>query len=146
MEAKYTMEAKDVIREAVKHGACSASGGVTDWESLCRLFFSPQGREFCEDNDFPPIGMFRSIKEHGVDRYGVFIDSGDICRTDDKDIALIGDTCGELAFNDNKVVHKVILMHGAKAHITAGNYVVLLIINVGDCEVAVDKDETAIVL
>lgn len=37
-------------------------------------------------------------------------------------------------------------MHGAKAHIKASNYAVLLIVNVGGCEVTIDKDETVIVL
>lgn len=90
--------------------------------------------------------MFREMKRHGISELGVFVDEGDVFRFNDRDIALVGDTCGELKFDENNVVHKVILMHGAKARITASNYVVLLIVNVGGCEVTIDKDETVVVL
>jgi len=90
--------------------------------------------------------MFQRMKPYNVEQFGVFVDLGRVSRSNDKDIALIGDTCGELKFDENKVVHKVMLMHGAKAHIKASNYAVLLIVNVGGCEVTIDKDETVIVL
>lgn len=134
------------MKSASIYGACGGSGKVSDWRSLAWLFFSPQGREFCEEKNFPGLSMFRRMKPYSVDQFGVFVDLGRVCRSNDKDIALIGDTCGELTFDENNAVHKVILMHGAKAHITASNYVVLLIVNVGGCEVTIDKDETVIVL
>lgn len=134
------------MKSASLYGACSGSGKVSDWRSLAWLFFSPQGREFCEEKNFPELPMFREMKRHGISELGVFVDEGNVCRSNDKDIALVGDTCGELKFDENKVVHKVMLMHGAKAHIKASNYAVLLIVNVGGCEVTIDKDETVIVL
>lgn len=140
------MNVSEVIREARTLGACSGSGKVSDWRSLAWLFFSPQGREFCEEKNFPSLSMFQRMKPYNVEQFGVFVDLGRVSRSNDKDIALIGDTCGELKFDENKVVHKVMLMHGAKAHIKASNYAVLLIVNVGGCEVTIDKDETVIVL
>lgn len=140
------MNVSEVIREARTLGACSGSGKVSDWRSLAWLFFSPQGREFCEEKNFPSLSMFQRMKSYKVEQFGVFVDLGRVSRSNDKDIALIGDTCGELKFDENNVVHKVILMHWAKAHITARNYVVLLIVNVGGCEVTIDKDETVVVL
>ena len=126
-------------------GACTGSGKVSDWRSLVWLFFSPQGREFCEEKNFPSLPMFRQMKTN-VEPFGVFVDAGRVVRSNDKDIALVGDTCGELTFDDNNVVHKVVLMHGAKARIKASNYAVLLIVNVGGCEVAIERDETVVVL
>lgn len=140
------MNVSEVIREARTLGACIGSGKVSDWRSLAWLFFSPQGREFCEEKNFPSLSMFQRMKPYNVEQFGIFVDLGRVSRSNDKDIALIGDTCGELKFDENKVVHKVILMHGAKAHIKASNYAVLLIVNVGGCEVTIDKDETVIVL
>ena len=134
------------MKSAALYGACSGSGKVSDWRSLAWLFFSPQGREFCEEKNFPSLSMFQRMKPYNVEQFGVFVDLGRVSRSNDKDIALIGDTCGELKFDENKVVHKVMLMHGAKAHIKASNYAVLLIVNVGGCEVTIDKDETVIVL
>ena len=137
---------KEIMKSASLYGACSGSGKVSDWRSLAWLFFSPQGREFCEEKNFPSHSMFQRMKPYNVEQFGVFVDLGRVSRSNDKDIALIGDTCGELKFDENKVVHKVMLMHGAKAHIKASNYAVLLIVNVGGCEVTIDKDETVIVL
>lgn len=134
------------MKSASLYGACSGSEKVSDWRSLAWLFFSPQGREFCEEKNFPSLSMFQRMKPYNVEQFGVFVDLGRVSRSNDKDIALIGDTCGELKFDENKVVHKVMLMHGAKAHIKASNYAVLLIVNVGGCEVTIDKDETVIVL
>lgn len=137
---------QEIMKSASLCGACSGSGKVSDWRSLAWLFFSPQGREFCEEKNFPSLSTFQRMKSYKVEQFGVFVDLGRVCRSNDKDIALIGDTCGELKFDENNVVHKVILMHGAKAHITASNYVVLLIVNMGGCEVTIDKDETVVVL
>lgn len=137
---------EEVMESATLLGACSNSGKVSDWKSLSWLFFSPQGREFCEEKNFPGLPMFQRMKKHNIEEYGVFVDFGEVSRSNDKDIALIGDTCGELKFDKNNVVHKVILMHGAKARIKASNYVVLLVINVGGCEVEIKKDETVVVL
>lgn len=134
------------MKSASLLGACNSSGKVSDWRSLAWLFFSPQGREFCEEKNFPSLSVFQRMKPYNVEQFGVFVDFGRVLRSNDKDIALIGDSCGELKFDENKAVHKVILMHGAKAHITASNYAVLLIVNVGGCEVTIDKDETVVVL
>lgn len=140
------MKIYEIMKSAALLGACSGSGKVSDWKSLVWLFFSPQGREFCEEKNFPELPMFREMKRHGISELGVFVDEGNVCRSNDKDIALVGDTCGELKFDENNVVHKIILMHGAKARIKASNYAVLLIVNIGGCEVEIDKDKTVVVL
>lgn len=140
------MKIDEIMKSAALLGACSGSGKVSDWKSLVWLFFSPQGREFCEEKNFPELPMFREMKRHGISELGVFVDEGNVCRSNDKDIALVGDTCGELKFDENNVVHKIILMHGAKARIKASNYAVLLIVNIGGCEVEIEKDKTVVVL
>jgi len=86
------------------------------------------------------------MKSFDVDKLGVFVDFGNISRSNDKNIALIGKTHGELTINDNTVIHKIILMHGAKTVIHASNYVVLLIVKIGNCEVELHKDETVVML
>lgn len=140
------MMIEEVMKSASLLGACSGSEKVSDWKSLAWLFFSPQGREFCEEKNFPELSLFQRMKEHNIAELGVFVDEGEVYRSNDKCIGLIGDTCGELKFDENSVVHKVILMHGAKAHIKASNYVVLLVVNIGGCEVTIDADKTVVVL
>ncbi|WP_289059946.1 hypothetical protein [uncultured Bacteroides sp.] len=134
----------EIMKSASLSGACSKSNGVSDWKSLVWLFFTPQGREFCEENNFPSLEMFREMSSE-VAAYGVYVDAG-VVNVRNKKVALIGGTEAELVFTDNTKVHKVILMHGAKARITASNYAVILLVNVGNCEVEINKDETVVIL
>lgn len=135
----------EIMKSASLLGACGKSGGVSDWKSLAWLFFTPQGREFCEKHNFPSLEMFRQIKD-SVAPYGVWVDAGRVVGANDENIALIGDTTAELTYSGVECTHKVVLMHGAKVRIKASNYAVLLIVNVGGCEVEIDKDETVVVL
>lgn len=135
----------DIMKSASLLGACGKSGSVSDWKSLAWLFFTPQGREFCEENNFPSLEMFREMKNN-VSKQCVFVDSGNIKRCNDPNVGIIGETSAELSYDDNTVVHKVILMHGAKAVIKASNYAVILLVNIGNCEVEIQKDETVVML
>ena len=114
----------DIIKSALSLGACSGSNGVTDWRSLVWLFFSPQGREFCAENDFPSLDMFRGMAGH-VMPYGVYVDSGHVYVTKPGNIAVIGD--------------------GGKARVVASDYAVILLVNIGG-EVEINKDNTVVIL
>lgn len=133
------------MQQALLKGACEKSNGVSDWKTLVWLFFTPQGLEFCEKNDFPDIEMFREIK-YGLEGLNVYVDSGEINRYNDLNLALIGNTQGRIIFDDNTKVHKVVLMHGAKAFIVVRNYAVVRLINIGDCEANIHKDKTSVIL
>ena len=139
------MKVSDVMRSALELGACNQSGKATDWKSLCWLFFTPQGREFCENNNFPSIEIFRNMKSN-VEKYGVYVDAGDIQLKNNVNVGIIGDTDAMLEYDDNTVVHKIILMHGAKAIIKASNYAVINLTNVNNCQVTIINDGTAKVL
>lgn len=135
----------EIMQSASSLGACNKSSSVSDWKSLSWLFFTPQGREFCEENNFPTLEMFRGMSSE-IENYGVHVDAGTVRLSNDDKVALIGNTEGELVFSDNTRVHKVILMHGAKAKVTASNYAVILLVNIGNCEVEIIKDETVVIL
>ena len=85
------MKVADVMKSALELGACNQSGKATDWKSLCWLFFTPQGREFCEENNFPSLDIFRSMKRH-VSSYGVYVDAGDVSFKNNANIGIIGGT------------------------------------------------------
>lgn len=136
----------EILQKALQMGACNKSNGVTDWRTLVWLFFTPQGIEFCEKNNFPTLEMFKEIKED-VEAYNVFVDAGVQKRSNDSCVALIGPkTKGELVYDDNSKVHKVIVMHGAKVDIVARNYAVVRLVNIGDNEIRRHKDKTSIIL
>lgn len=138
------MGVREIMQQALLRGACEKSNGVSDWKTLSWLLFTPQGVEFCENNKFPSLEMFREMP-CDIANFGVFVDAGKMKRSNDANIALVGDVNAELTFDDNTKVHKVILMHGAKAFIVARNYSVVRLINIGG-EVKVHSDKTSVIL
>lgn len=119
------IEVKDILNKAIGLGACSQSGKATDWKSLAWLFFSPQGREFCRDNNYPSLKMFRSMKGN-IEAYGVHVEEDVQAINEDK--AIIAGTA-ELTYHGPAKVYKVIIMHGGNARIKVGNYAVVRVEN-----------------
>lgn len=136
---------KDILAQAVNNGACEKSTGASDWRSLAWLFFTPQGMEFCENTNTPLLSEFREM-DSCISDYGVFVDKGEITRANDTNIALVGEASAKLVYDDNTKVHKVILMHGAKAFIVARNFAVVRLVNIGGCEVKINKDKSSVIL
>lgn len=135
---------QEVINKAISAGACAKMASTANIGELVDLFFSPQGIEFCSKNNFPDLSTFRGLKNE-LSEFCIFVDSKQIKSANNEFIALVGDTQGELIFDENKHVNTVVLMHGARAVIRASNYAVLNIANIS-CEAEVIKDETVIVL
>lgn len=117
---------KDILNSAIGLGACSQSSKATDWKSLVWLFFSPQGREFCRENNYPSLEMFRSMKGN-VESFGVHIEEDVKAVNEDK--AIIGGIA-ELTYHGTDKAYKVILMHDGDARIKVGNYAVVRIENI----------------
>lgn len=129
------IEVKDILNKAIGLGACAQSGKATDWKSLVWLFFSPQGCEFCRDNNYPSLEMFRSMKDN-IEPFGVHIEENIKAVNEDK--AIIGGTA-ELVYHGIDKVYKVIIMYGGNVRIKVGNYAVIRIENIsGSYEVIND--------
>lgn len=138
------MKVSELLSMAGSLGACEKSSKATDWKSVCWLFFTPQGREFCEKHNFPSLESFRLIKDD-VLKHGVYVDCGSVQMSDVENIALVGDTSAELTYSGADVIHRVILMHGAKAVINVSRYAVVSVLNIsGSYEIV--NDGTARVL
>lgn len=135
------MKVKEVIDKAIGLGACEQSGKATDWKSLVWLFFSPQGREFCRDNNYPSLDMFRAMKEN-IEVYGVNVEENTKAVNTDK--AIIGGTA-ELTYHGTDKAYKVIIMHGASVRLKVGNYAVVRVENISG-SFTVDNDGTGRVL
>ena len=136
----------EIMRAAIELGACEKTGTITDWKAISWLFFSPQGLEFCENNNFPSIETFRRIRKEYLLANNVFVDAGNIQRTNDSNVAVIGDTAAELVFDDSTKAHKVVVMYGAKVFIVARNYAVVRIVSIGENKIVYNKDKTAVIL
>lgn len=129
----------DIKTDALNIGACCKIEEVTNYPQLAELFFSAQGREFCERNNFPSIEHFRTIKEE-MKPYNIFVDAGDIEISNTHKIALIGSTHAKIKAKGVQAVHLVMLMHGATAEIEATNYAVVKLVNISGGDVAIRQD------
>lgn len=136
----------DILKSAIEQGACEKASKATDWKTLAWLLFSPQGVEFCETHNYPSLEQFRDISNEDIEQFGVYVDKGIVKGENARCTALIGNTRGELVFDDNTKVHKVIVMHGAEAFIVARNYAVVRLINIGNNKVDIHRHNTAVIL
>ena len=110
-----------IHKDAQQLGACSKFTGDETIEQLITLLYSPQGREFCIEHEFPTLDVLRKFKGLGVERYGIYIDAGVIRLCARDKIFLLGDSIARVRCADTKR-YEVYLMHGAHAHIEAYNY------------------------
>ena len=111
---------------ARKLGACQIFTGEESMEEMIRLMFSPQGAEFLTTYNFPDIATFRKFKEYHPERFGVYIDCGEITISDAKNVFLVGNTTARLKYAQTQG-NRLILMCGAMARIEASGYCVLKI-------------------
>lgn len=129
---------KDIAQQI---GACDKITGVTGYESLVQLFFTPQGREFCRSHNYPTIVLFESISDD-VRPYNVFVNRGDIEVYNVHNIALIGNTHAKIKMRGVDDIYRVLLMHGATAEIEASHYAVGIVDNISGGDVAIHNDKT----
>ena len=142
---KTDLEIVSIISNSAKKlGACNLIDSATNLESLTKLIFTPQGMEFCYNHKFPSLQTLRNFKDK-VREFSYYIDEK-VTLTDPQNIVIAGDSFAELNFSDNTKVHKIILMHGANANIKANNYTVLRIVKIGNCNISIVTDKTAIIL
>lgn len=81
-----------------------------------------------------------------VNPYGVFVDSGMVSLKNNANVGIIGKTEAMIEYDDNTKMHRIILMHGARAVIKVSNYAVVNVINVRNCPVEIINDGTGKIL
>ena len=75
-----------IYRRAQAIGACSLFTGKETLEELVSLMFRPQGIEFMLQHKFPDLDTLREFKPYHPERFGVYIDCGEIDLTETKAI------------------------------------------------------------
>lgn len=123
---------QDILRTIIEniHGQCScicdckAFKGDESLEQLASLFLSEGGIDFCIRNHFPNTSTFRLFRDCGLEKYGIYIDSGDITLHNPGRAVLIGRTAAVVKCDTLKR-HEVIVLHGAKALVSASRWAVV---------------------
>ena len=111
---------------AQKLADCTMFKGTEDLEQLIRLMFTPQGIEFLTRYNFPDLATFRKFKKYHPERYGVYIDCGEISLSEAHRVFLVGNSSATLNYRET-AGNRVYLMHGARASIVASGYAVIKI-------------------
>lgn len=104
--------------------SCELFRGDESIEELAALLFSPRGIEFCIAYDFPSIGVLRRFKPFHPERFGIYIDSGEIALNDAERVCLIGNTTARLNYRQAQG-NRLYLLYGARAEVTAKGYAVV---------------------
>lgn len=126
-------------------GACEKVDGITGWRSLCHVLMSPSGVEFMEEHKgFPELSIFRMYSDKILE-YGIYVDCGVLHMGNVDAIFAVGNTTINASYRGAKVLHRVIVMHGAEVNIKALDYAVVKVYNLGGV-INVTTDETAKIL
>jgi hypothetical protein len=140
-----TTKEQQIYKEAKMFKSCQLLKGTENIDELMRLFFTSQGIEFCSKFNTPSLDAFRNFKGLQATRGGFYIDTPVKAKNLPR-AALIGnETVAELEYTETEG-YTVVLMHGAKAKITASGYAVVFVTNAGGKLEVVQKDNAKIFL
>lgn len=130
-------------QEAISLGSCNRVKSIKTLEGIIKLFYSPQGREFCQKKKFPSLEHFRQYKDVYNQIPGIYIDAGEVHTLIPTSLA-VGDTTLHLACISPSCLYKTIATHGAMVNINAFNYAVVTATNIGG-NFNVKADDTCII-
>lgn len=125
-----------IKQEGGRYRECGLLSMVASVGELCRTLYRPEGLEFCSRNAFPSLELLEELEEHHsseIKSEGAHINRGNIgLILNPRRLALVGDTEATIHIDSQTAVHKIVLMHGAKAHIHAKGYTVVSVTQVGE--------------
>ena len=100
---------------------CQMFKGTETLEDLIHLMFTPKGIEFLITYSFPSLEIFRKFKGYHPEKFGMFIDCGNIEISDNQRVFLVGNTTAKINYRET-AGNRLYLMHGAKASVIASGY------------------------
>lgn len=133
-----------LLAEYKKFTNCAGINGGESLEELARIFIE-KGDRFCEKTNFPSLDVWREFKRYDTQRLGFYIDAGRVEFANKEVIVLVGETTADLYYDELKA-HKVILMHGARANITAEKWGLVFVTAGAGCKVIEHVSDNARVL
>ncbi len=111
-------------------------------DDLVEVFYHPQGVEFCQQHNYPSLDVLRRFKTLKVERFGVYIDAGEIRLHNPERVILIGNT--KAIIECDKGGSDIIVMHNAKAEIKAKGWSVVRVHYNRGCSVMQNRSDRAI--
>lgn len=137
---------EQIYSQAKRLGICPLMKGTENTDELIKLFFTPQGQEFCSKYNFPTMRALTPFKGMQATRGGFYIDTP-VKAKNRRRIALFGkETVAELEYDDPTQRHEVVVMHGASVKIKASGYAVVFVTNVSGTVETEIKDSAKVLL
>lgn len=139
----YEKQAEVLRRQGIS-SRCEwfASTNIESIEDIFDVFYHPQALSFCQRNNYPPREIIDYFKPLNVDRFGVYIDAGDIELHNPEKVILIG--CTRAKIRCDRGGHTVIAMHNAQASVVSGGRSVVSVFSNTGCKITAVKVEKGI--
>lgn len=145
-QAQQECENRSMHNMAEKYRECCMFKGNETFEEIVALYKSTRGLEFCRRYHFPNITTLRLFKNNHPERFGVYIDAGDIVIDNPaQKILLIGDTTGKITCTETRR-YEIAVLHGASAIVSASGWSVVAIEAETGCEIIKSSHGNAIIL
>lgn len=145
-EAQRLCEQRSLTNIAEAYRVCSMFKGNETVEELASLYKSNRGVEFCMRYHFPNIATVRTFKKDQPERFGIYIDAGNITIEEPKGrVLLIGRTTASVNCSETRN-YNVICLHGGKAIINASKWSVVRVEAENGCTVVRNISDNAVIL
>ena len=117
-------EEKGDLRLAAALRGCRMFKGDENLKELADLMFDPRAVEFMCRWGFPSISDFEDLGLYHPERFGIYINKGEVSLCGERRVLLVGNTHGFLQYGGTS--HGMVcLLHGAEAVVNAGGYSVV---------------------
>ena len=126
-------------------GGCESFTGNESLDELVSLFLSDAGIDFCIRNHFPNTSTFRLFRDFGLEKYGIYIDAGDIEIVNPDKVVIIGRTTAIVKCSSGGR-HEVITLNGGKAIISASRWAVVVVKAQAGSTIVKNISENAVIL
>ena len=143
---------EELLAGAKAQGACRKAGNIQNLDQLVELYLSPQGLEFCINNNYPSPEQWQAIKEGWGEtelaKRKVYINDPHLVNdANPGSIILVGEkTEAYITASGADRIQTIIALHGAKAHVTGREYSVLNLIEASGGTIEYHIDKTCIKL
>lgn len=145
-EAQRQCEQRSLDNLAAAYRDCKMFKGNESVEQLAALYKSTQGVEFCMRYHFPNLATLRTFKRERPERFGIYIDAGNITLNEPKDkVLLIGRTTAVVNCSETRR-YNVVCLHGGKAVINASKWAVVRAEAENGCTVVRNISDNAVIL
>ena len=115
---------KHITESAKALGACRLLREGMSYRDLSGLLFSPQGREFCAEKDFPGRADLKGISEECLERHGIYSGVTGSRIKVSKDACFIKSYCSA-EIEDSSVLHRIVALDNSEIKLLVEDYAVL---------------------